>query len=178
MRRLREFFCLWFIIMDYFVLVYHIKFEIKLIFIFYFDKIWTSSTDMNILWGTVKGIFSVGQLSSILFVLRCTHADKSGMDLAKRWGGKWQEKKARDQGMTASACHCPTPSSNSPVLLMLLTRRKLIWTPEKTAEPRTHLCPLKEKRHQQRALFQQGLGTGAKQRGFDGFQWRAAQCLE
>lgn len=72
--------------------------------------------------------------------------------------GKWQGKKARDQGMTASACHCPTLSSNSPVLLMLLPRRKLIWTPGKTAEPSTHLCPLKKKRHQRRELFQQERG--------------------
>lgn len=63
--------------------------------------------------------------------------------------------------MTASACHCPTLSSNSPVLLMLLPERKLIWMHGKTAEPRTHLCPLKKKRHQQRALFQQD-GAGAE----------------
>lgn len=48
--------------------------------------------------------------------------------------------------MTVSACHCPTLSSNSPVLLMLLPKRKLIWMPGKTAEPRTHLCPLKKKK--------------------------------
>lgn len=86
------------------------------------------------------------------------------MNLALRLGGKWQGKKARDQGMTASACHCPTLSSNSPVLLMLLPRRKLIWTPGKTAEPGTHLCPLKKKRDQRRALFQQGGGQGPRER--------------
>ena len=92
------------------------------------------------------------------------YVDEAGMNLALRWSGKWQGKKARDQGMTASACHCPILSSNSPVLLMLLPRRKLIWTHGKTAEPRTHLCPLKKKRHQWRALFQQE-GAGAE-RGF------------
>lgn len=93
------------------------------------------------------------------------------MSLALRWGGKWQGKKARDQGMTASACHCPTLSSNSPVLLMLLPRRKLIWTPGKTAEPRTRLCPLKKKRHQRRALFQQEGGQGPR----EGFWWISAE---
>lgn len=83
-------------------------------------------------------------------------------------GGKWQGEKARDQGRTASACHCPTLSSNSPVLLMLLTKRKLIWTPGKTVEPRTHLCPFKKKRHQRRALFQQG---GEEDRVWEGRFW-------
>lgn len=98
-----------------------------------------------------------------------THVDKN---LALRWGGEWQGKKARDQCVTASACHWPTLSSNSPVLLMLLPRRKLIWMPGKTAEPRTHLCPLKKrkKRHQWRALLQQG-GQGLR----EGFWWISVQ---
>ena len=89
-----------------------------------------------------------------------THVENTSINLALRWGGKWQGKKARDQGMAASACHCPTLSSNSPVLLVLLPRRKLIWMPRKAAEPRTHLCPLKKNRHQRRALFQQGMEGG------------------
>lgn len=61
--------------------------------------------------------------------------------------------------MAASACQCPTLSSNSPVLLILLPRRKLIWTPAKTAEPRTHLCPLiKEKTPGEGILPAEGWG--------------------
>lgn len=96
-----------------------------------------------------------------MFGLCATHVDEAGMSLALRWGGKWQEKKARDQGVTASACHCPTLSSNSPVLLML-PRRKLIWMPGKTAEPRTHLCPLKTEKTPAESTLPTRGGAGAK----------------
>lgn len=102
---------------------------------------------------------------------------EAGMSLALRWGGKSQEKKPRDQGVTASACHCPTLSSNSPVLLML-PRRKLIWMPRKTAEPPSLLLKKKKKRKDTSRAHSPDKGGTVAKRGFDGYQWRALECLE
>lgn len=75
----------------------------------------------------------------------------------------------------------------------MLPGRKLIWTPRKTARAQDSSLLFKKKkkakekkRHQQSTLSQQGgrvgrgggVATAAKREGFDGYQWRALECLE